>query len=136
MFIHTTEESIQQLFTRGQEGPVVMLNLLRYREEADYSGSPELAPEEPVSGEEAYRRYIGSVLPLLGAAGAEPIFMGEGGSYLIGPTDEDWDEILLVRYPDLNAFAGMVQSAEYRAIQGHRTAALADSRLLPMTERP
>ena len=52
---------------------------------------------------------------------------------LIGPTDEARDEIVLVRYPDTAAFVGMVSSAEYQAITGHRTAALADSRLVRTT---
>ncbi len=134
MFIHETKESVAALAARGLTGPLVMLNLLRYRVEAEYSDSPELAPLESISGEEAYRRYVAAVLPVIAATGAEMIFMGEGGNYLIGPADEEWDEVLLVRYPDLKAFMGMVASPEYQAVAGHRTAGLADSRLLPIVE--
>lgn len=111
-----------------------MLNLLKYRVRADYSGASDLAPEEAASGEEAYQLYITAVLPVVAAAGAEMIFMAEGGQHLIGPTDETWDGVLLVRYPSMEAFMGMVGSPGYQAISGHRTAALADSRLLPMIE--
>jgi uncharacterized protein (DUF1330 family) len=58
--------------------------------------------------------------------------MGTGGSLLIGPADARWDRVLLVRYPDLGAFLAMTQNPDYQAGAGHRTAALADSRLLPI----
>lgn len=41
-----------------------MLNLLRFRAAADYSASPELAPETPISGAEAYCRYIAHAMPI------------------------------------------------------------------------
>jgi len=43
---------------RGIAGPVVMLNLLRFRAIADYSASPELAPSLPISGAAAFDRYV------------------------------------------------------------------------------
>jgi len=46
-----------------------MLNLLRFREEADYSAFPELAPPEPISGSESYDRYVRHTTPLLIASG-------------------------------------------------------------------
>lgn len=58
--------------------------------------------------------------------------MGNGGAFLIGPEHKTWDRMLLVRYPDLESFLQMSQSPDYHAIGGHRTAALADSRLLPI----
>ena len=109
-----------------------MLNLLRFRDTADYSGSPELKPEAPVSGEEAYVIYSASTVPLLEAVGGRVILMGSGGGFLIGPDEETWDRVLLVQYPDIQAFFSMTQNPEYLAGAGHRTAALADSRLLPI----
>ena len=53
-FLKPTEESGRALIFRCIDGPLVMLNLLRFREIADYSGSPELAPVQPISGEKAY----------------------------------------------------------------------------------
>ncbi len=131
MHIEPTREAIEAFLARGLQGPVTMLNLLRFREEADYSRSPELAPDEPITGEAAYRRYSEAVLPLLQGVGGELTTMATGGPVLIGPADEHWDVLLLVRYPDVGAFLSMATSADYLAIAGHRTAALADSRLLP-----
>lgn len=132
MYLAPTPESIAALIERGISGQVTMLNLLRFRDVADYSDYPDLAPDEPISGEKAYEIYAAHTLPLLTAAGGEPIFMGEGGSLLIGPDDAHWDRVLLVRYPSLEAFMGMTQNPEYHAGAGHRAAALADSRLLPI----
>ena len=55
------------------------------------------------------------------------------GSTVIGPADEQWDVLILVRYPSPTAFIDMVTTPEYQALSGHRTAALADSRLVPTT---
>ncbi|GMQ93945.1 MAG: hypothetical protein BMS9Abin12_1427 [Acidimicrobiia bacterium] len=109
-----------------------MLNLLRFRDVADYTETPELSPDEPITGERAYEIYSANTLPLLAAVGGEPVLMGTGGEFLIGPTDEIWDRVLLVRYPNMQAFLAMTQNPEYKAGAGHRTAALADSRLLPI----
>ncbi len=53
---------------------------------------------------------------------------------LIGPQDKDWHLVVLVRYPSAQAFVEMVASDEYRAVVMHRSAALADSRLIAMEE--
>ncbi|MCP4434214.1 MAG: DUF1330 domain-containing protein [Actinomycetia bacterium] len=129
--IEPTEAQLERLMASGIEGPVTMLNLLRYRDVADYSEHAGLAPTEPVSGREAYGLYSAGVLPILAGLGAAPVFFGACNPTVIGPDDEQWDDMALIRYPDLATFAGMVASAEYQAIMGHRTAALADSRLVP-----
>ncbi|GMR02855.1 MAG: DUF1330 domain-containing protein [Acidimicrobiia bacterium] len=132
MYLSPTSESIAALTERDITGPVTMLNLLRFRDIADYSDFPDLAPAEPVSGEKAYEIYSAHTLPLLAEVGGKPIFMGDGGSLLIGPADARWDRVLLVQYPNMTAFLAMTQNPEYHAGAGHRTAALADSRLLPI----
>ena len=111
-----------------------MLNLLRFREEADYSAHPELAPDEPITGREAYRRYVDHTLPFLTGEGGELQFLGKGGFYLIGPLDERWDVVMLIRHASLEAFMAMADNDDYLAGIGHRAAALADSRLLPIVE--
>lgn len=133
-FITPTQESGAALFARGVEGPVVMLNLLRFREIADYSAYPELAPAEPISGREAYRRYMAHTAPYLHESGGEAIFLGEGGNFLIGPQDEIWDMVLLVRQKSVSDFIAFASNQGYLEGIGHRTAALADSRLLPIVE--
>jgi len=134
MYLEPTEEGGRLLLERDVGGPVAMLNLLRFRAEADYSSHPDLAPDEPITGREAYDRYAAHTLPFLATVGAELRFMGGGGHHLIGPPDERWDVMLLVQYPSLEAFMTMAQNADYRAGMGHRTAALEDSRLLPIIE--
>ena len=57
-YLEPTAEAGRAFFTRGLTGAVVMLNLLRFRAVADYSATPDLAPSSPITGEEAYRRYI------------------------------------------------------------------------------
>lgn len=116
-------------------GPVVMLNLLRFNEVADYTGHPELAPSEPISGRKAYGVYSERTIPLLEAAGAAVELLAEASVSLIGPADEHWDTALLVRYPSAQAFRDMTSSPEYLAGYGHRAAALADSRLIPLVPR-
>ena len=133
-YLEATQEAGHRFVTRGIEGPVVMLNLLRFRPQADYAATPDLAPPAPISGREAYDRYVEHTLPYLREAGSEVIFVGEGGDYLIGPPEERWDLVLLVRHRSVKAFLAFASNEEYQSSAGHRTAALADSRLLPLAE--
>ena len=132
MHIAPTPESITAIIERGFSGPVRMLNLLRFRNTADYREAPELAPDHPISGAEAYRIYSANTMPHLESVGGKVTFVGVGGPLLIGPSEARWDQILIVEYPNISAFLSMPQSPEYIAGTGHRTAALEDSRLLPM----
>lgn len=111
-----------------------MLNLLRFREIADYSETPELAPSERISGEMAYQLYIQHTLPLLERSGGTILFMGKGGEFLIGPPNERWDAVLMIRQESVESFMAFAQDVEYLIGIGHRTAALEDSRLLPIVE--
>jgi len=111
-----------------------MLNLLRLRDVADYSANPELAPSRSISGREAYQKYIEHTLPILRKTGGDLVFLGEGGQYLIGPQEERWDLVMLVRQTSLADFMAFASNEAYLAGIGHRTAALEDSRLLPLVE--
>ncbi len=125
-------------FSNPPKGPVVMLNLLCFRDIADYSAFPDLAPLGPISGAKAYALYGMHALPLLTEAGSDVIFRGAvhgtGGTPLIGPVDERWDLALLVRYQSAQSFMKFATDKRYLAIKGHRSAALADSRLIPLSE--
>jgi uncharacterized protein (DUF1330 family) len=134
MFLEPTNESGRLLFERDITGPVVMLNLLRFREQADYSAFPDLAPAEPISGRKAYDRYVEHTRPFITALGGDLRFLGAGGQFLIGPLGERWDLVMLVRHQSVAAFMGMAQNEAYLAGLGHRVAALEDSRLLPIVE--
>ncbi|WP_226876611.1 DUF1330 domain-containing protein [Microbulbifer hainanensis] len=127
-----TDASAVALFRRELRGEVVMLNLLRLRQTADYSAHPALYPQTPISGREAFQRYIDHTLPLLRASGGELLFLGEGGAFFIGPQDEQWDLAMLVRQRSVQSFIDFATDDAYLAIAGHREAALVDSRLLPL----
>lgn len=107
--------------------PILMLNLLRYREAAEYPAGDEHAP---CSGREAYRRYSRTALAKVQGVGGRVELLAPAQVALIAPEGEHWDELLLVRYPSKAAFLGMLADPEYRAATVHRTAALADSRLI------
>ena len=129
--IDPTRESIKRFAEQFPDGqPVVMLNLLRFREQAAYVDASIPA----CSGRRAYATYSKLIEPILAGAGGEVLWMGKSFGALIAPPGEEWDEVLLVKYPDKAAFLGMIQSEAYRAIVHHRTAALADSRLVPNTQ--
>ncbi len=130
--IHATPESGKDFYMQfNDKGKVVMLNLLKFRETADYSGHENIAPAGPISGKEAYQLYINHTLPILEKAGARVIFMGQSNGFLIGPEAEKWDLVLLVEHESVTTFMAFAQNEEYLKGAGHRTAALADSRLLP-----
>jgi hypothetical protein len=63
MHLEPSDKNARRLFERGIEGPVTMLNLLRFREEADYAELPQLAPPSPISGRAAYDLYVRHTLP-------------------------------------------------------------------------
>ena len=111
----------------AEDRPIVMINLLRYRERAAY---PEGSGAEPCSGRDAYRRYGQASIGLITAVGGQVIWQGSPKAVLIGAPGEEWHKALLVRYPSKRAFLDMVSSADYQAIAVHRTAALEDSRLI------
>ena len=132
-YLNPTEESGRGLISRCIEDPLVMLNLLRFREFADYTESPELAPIQPISGEKAYGRYLAHAEPLLREAGGKVLFFGRGGPYLIGPPSARWDLMMVVQYQGTQSFLSFTKNKAYLSGVGHRTAALEDSRLLPVS---
>src|SRR5262245_56075780 len=132
--LEPTQEAGRALLARGIAGGVVMLNLLRFRPVADYSATPQLAPAEPISGAAAFRRYVEHTLPHLEQAGGELLFLGKGGHFLIGPSDERWDAVMLVRQRSVGALMAFPSTPDYLTGLGHRLAALEDSRLLPLVE--
>lgn len=135
-FLEPTQEAGRAFWMRGIAGEVVMLNLVRLRQVADYAAHPELAPAQPISGAEAYDRYIVHTLPFLTRSGGAILFLGDGGPFLIGPADERWDRAMLVKQSSVEAFMAFARHEAYLAGLGHRTAAVEDSRLLPLVEHP
>lgn len=135
-YLEPTQEAGRDFVMRGIAGEVVMLNLLRFRSVADYSAYPDLALAQPISGAEAYDRYIAHTMPYLTQSGGAVLFYGEGSSFLIGPAGERWDRAMLVRQSSVESFLAFATNEAYLAGIGHRTAAIKDSRLLPLVEVP
>ena len=126
-YIDPERAALKAFASAPHDGPIHMLNLLRFREQAAYEDGTQ------ATGAEAYERYGKLARPFLAQAGATLLWYGTGDVPLIGPPEERWDAALVVVYPSKQAFLGMALSAEYQAIVIHRTAALADSRLIPLT---
>lgn len=131
-----TDTTAAALIARGMDSPVVMLNLLRFRAVADYAHAPDLAPGQPISGEAAYDLYRQGIAPLLAASGGAVLFEGAGGAWFIGPEGAGWDHALLVRQASVAAFLAFARNPQAQRLGQHRTAALADSRILPLTPAP
>lgn len=128
--VNPTPEQLQRVLAETpKDQPVVMLNLLRFRDRADY---PDDAPER--TGREAYSLYMAEAAACVKAVGAEVIWSGRSVGSLIAPPDESWDQVLLVRYPSIDAFMAMIESPEYKGVVKHRTAAIRDSRLVANVE--
>ena len=133
-FLEPTPEAGAALFSRDISGEVVMLNMLRFKETADYSANPELAPENPISGRAAFQKYIEHTMPFLKESGGELLLLGNGEQFFIGPSDEQWDVVMLVKQNSLASFMAFASNSQYLSGIGHRTAAILDSRLLPIVE--
>jgi hypothetical protein len=133
-YIEPSRQAGRAFTMRQLKGSIVMLNMLRFRQVADYSATPELAPESPISGAAAFQKYIKHTLPHLRATGGDILFVGAGGPFLIGPQSERWDMVMLVRQHSADSFLAFASHQDYLAGTGHRTAALEDSRLLPVTD--
>ncbi len=131
--IEPTPAQMQRLLEEAAKpGPVVMINLLRYRERAAY---PAGFDATPCSGREAYQRYGAVAVNKVTGVGGRIVWMAPVHGAVIAPEGEAWDDAVLVEYPSRRAFLDMVSQPDYQAAAVHRTAALADSRLL-LTEPP
>ena len=125
----------QSFFNKfNKKGKITMLNLIRFKNLADYSGHDEIKPEGAVSGKEAYGLYLKNIKPLLEKAGSKILFVGDSGDFLIGPEKEKWDMVLLVEHESVSKLIEFSQQKDFLKFGGHRTAAVEDSRLLPISE--
>lgn len=134
-YLDASEESGKEFYRRfHNKGRIVLLNLLKFKEIADYTSHGNIKPTVEITGEEAYRLYLESTIPELEKVGSRILYYGKSGRFLIGPQHPKWDAILLVEHASVTKFMEFSQSKGYLKNAGHRTAALEDSRLLPSTE--
>ena len=112
-----------------RDTPIRMLNLIKFRELADY---PEGHPNhgKGLTGREAYAIYKAGIAPIIAAAGGGMVWQPPMECVVTGPAGE-WDEAFVMGYPNSAAFMAMVKNPHYIAeVVPHRTAAVADSRLI------
>lgn len=114
-------EQAGAFFGGAEDGPFVMINLLKFKDRADYADGAE--PE--LSGREAYGRYGAAVQACLASVGARSVYAGAVTEIMLGEIDELWDMVALAEYPSRAAMMAMVSSSEYQAIEKHRVAGLA-----------
>ncbi len=120
-YISPTENQIGTFIQSEHQGPIVMLNLLKFKAQADYGN---------MTGAEMYAKYAEKTTPLIAEVGAKVVFMGKTHQILIGPEDKVWDKILIVEYPSRQALLQMLQMDLYKENAKDRTAAIEDSRLI------
>jgi uncharacterized protein (DUF1330 family) len=122
--IRPNPEQFKQLAQAPDKGPVVMLNLLKFRERAaDGKGS----------GAEAYERYGQDALRMVAERGGRVLWQGRADQILIGDPAEDWDAVALVQYPSRKAFMEMVTDPDYLKSHEHRESGLERTVLIACT---
>lgn len=114
-------EVAQAFFADADHGPMVMINLLKFKDRATYPDSRD--PD--LSGREAYNRYGAAVVACLQAVGGHVVYSGPVSGLLLGQVEEPWDAVALAWYPSPQAMLQMVAMPEYQAIEIHRYAGLA-----------
>jgi uncharacterized protein (DUF1330 family) len=114
-------EQIAAFFGGVEDGPFVMVNLLKFKERADYPDGKDA----DLSGREAYARYGAGVRACLAAVGGKSLYAGAVTDLMLGEVDDLWDMVALAQYPSRAGMMAMVQSPEYQAIEKHRIAGLA-----------
>jgi uncharacterized protein (DUF1330 family) len=119
--VYPGSEQIQAFFGAPEDGPFVMVNLLRFKEKAEYADGSNTQ----MSGREAYALYGEAVSRLVEGLGGKIWFSGDVTGLLLGEVEDLWDMVALAEYPSLAAFQKMATSPEMHAIEHHRTAGLA-----------
>ena len=119
-YINVNPDEFQKFKEEVGNEPVIMLNLLRYKNVVEETGE---------TGKEAYSAYLNAAAPFLEKVKAKVLFFGEPKHMLIGPTDEElWDSVIVVQYDSFSDFIGMATAEGYPSHL--RARALSDSRLI------
>jgi uncharacterized protein (DUF1330 family) len=130
-FVEPTMDQLSAWRAMPDDGPIVMVNLLRFRARAD-----GIDAADGISGLEAYARYGTAVQPFLERVGGEVLQALGAEVVMVGPAEPEWDMVFAVRYPSKAAFMEMIREPGYLEVHGHRAAALADSRLIACRALP
>jgi len=119
--VYPTGDQAAAFFGGAEDGPFVMVNLLKFKPKAEYADGSNAH----MTGAEAYALYGVEVAKLVHALGGRVRYSGNVTGLMLGMVDDLWDAVALAEYPSLAAFRSMATSPEYHAIEHHRTAGLA-----------
>jgi uncharacterized protein (DUF1330 family) len=119
--VYPNKEQMQGFFAPGPEGPICMVNLLKFKPRAEY----EDGRDTQLSGRQAYDLYAEGVKTLLRQFGGCFGFGADVQRLMIGEVEELWDTVALAVYPSRRAMLEMMQSEGMQEIAAHRVAGLA-----------
>jgi len=119
--VYPNEAQMQGFMQPGPDGPIYMVNLLKYKDVAEYEDGRETA----LTGREAYQVYAVAVADLLVEFGGGMIFGGEVSRLMLGEVEDLWDEVAIAMYPSRKAMLEMMMSPTMQEIGQHRAAGLA-----------
>jgi uncharacterized protein (DUF1330 family) len=128
MPIYPKPEQIQELLKGPADQPVVMVNLLRFKAEAD-------GEHEGKTGQQAYMRYAEQMRGFVESHGGRFIWSGSVDSVVIGDGEPDFHVVALVEYPSRQKFIEIASSEQVREIGTHRSAGLESQWLIAATTR-
>ncbi len=132
----TDPARFQAMMEPGPDGPIFMVNLLKFKDKAEYDDGRET----DLSGRDAYMIYGRAVTELLPKFEGRGIFAGDVTFLALGQVEELWDEVAIAMYPNRAAMVRMSLSEEWRAIAVHRSAGLKGQlnieTVLPKTDGP
>lgn len=111
---------VQELMKPGPDGPIFMVNLLKFKEKAEY----EDGRASDLSGRDAYMIYGRAVTEILPKFGGKAIFAADVTFLSLGKAEELWDEVAIAMYPKRADMVRMSMSTEWQAAAVHRTAGL------------
>ena len=127
MAIYPTPEQIRTLLAGPEDQPVVMVNLLRFKPQADGGGE---------SGEAVYARYATAMREVVEGAGGRFLWGGNVDSVVIGePGDEPFHVVGIVEYPSRRKFVEIAMSQRVQEIGADRAAGLESQWLIATTTR-
>ncbi len=125
--VYPTGEQIGALVASPESGPVVMLNLLKFRDKAVYKDGRDTT----LTGREAYMKYGELMSAFVLARGGKLHFNAAASAPVIGRVGEMWDVVALMEYPSAKAFVEIATSPEVAEFGVHREAGLAGQLLIP-----
>ncbi len=128
-YIDPSPANFQAFKDLPRDEPIHMLNLLEYREQAEYPQGHEHAGKG-WSGRRAYEEYGKTSGPIFRRVGGTIVWRGSFQTMVTGPDAKRWHDGFIAQYPNAGAFFEMIKDPEYQQAVVNRTAALVDSRLM------